>query len=269
MKDHSIAYMAGLIDTDGTLGIYYRGLSGYQATLEFYNDSEVLMKWIVNTFGGTYNTKSDPRRSTIGYRWKPQSTPHLINFLDTVIPYLVLKKEEAKIIRQFLDLKGECPDTRKYLMNTCKFIKGQRSIVETDTLGSFLNIKPNLRNAYVAGLIDGDGNIDTYENQVVIGFTNMCLPLIDVLIKIYGGGKYKCKPTTWRWQIGSTAYQGHILLSILPYILLKKDKAKVALNFVRGKLENTRKLGRPYKKLMIQSELMGDYKNAVMETLQA
>jgi len=261
--------MAGLIDTDGTIGIYYRGSSGYQAGLEFYNDSKEVMNWVVEHFGGTYKVKKDPRRLTVGYRWTTQGRLHLCRFIDILLPYLVLKKSEASILRQFLSLTGECPDHRKYLADTCRFVKGQRSIVETDMLESFLRNKPNLIQAYVAGLLDGDGNIDTYEDSVRIGFTNMCEPLMDLLIKMFGGGKYKCKPTTWRWQLGAFRYQENLLLKVLPYLVLKRERAKKALNFVRERLATERIFGAPCKKFVIQSELMGDHESALVEKPEA
>ena len=261
MKDHSIAYMAGLIDTDGTLGIYYKGNTGYQASFEFYNDDKQLMNWVVEHFGGQFKPKKDPRRETIGYRWSPQGRLHTCRILDMIIPFLVLKKAEAQIIRQFLSLSGECPDLRKYMADTCRFIKGKRSIVETDTLRSFLTRQPNLIQAYVAGLIDGDGNIDTYESSVVIRFTNMCYSLIDTLIGLYGGGKYQCKPTTQRWQVSGMKIQEAFLLKILPYLELKKQRAQEALDFLRIRINTPRQFGRPCKELMIQSDLASDCKS--------
>jgi hypothetical protein len=261
--------MAGLIDTDGTVGIYYKGTSGYQSGLEFYNDSKEIMNWVVKHFGGTYKAKKDPRRKTVGYRWTTQGRLHLCRFIDTLLPYLVLKKSETQIVRQFLSLTGDCPDNRKYLADTCRFVKGQRSIVETDTLGSFLQQKPNLIQAYVAGLLDGDGNIDTYEDSVRIGFTNMCAPLMDILIKMFGGGKYQCKPTTWRWQLGAFKYQENFLLKILPYLVLKHVRAKTALEFVRRHINASRQFGAPCKKLMIQSDLASDCESALIEKSEA
>lgn len=261
--------MAGLIDTDGTLGIYYKGASGYQVSFEFYNDSQQLMKWVVKHFGGTYAAKKDPRRTTIGYRWTPQGRLHLCRLLDTLTPYLVFKQSEAYVVRQFLSLTGECPDTRKYLADTCRFIKGKRSVVETDTLGSFLKRKPNLIQAYVAGLLDGDGNIDLYESSVVIGFTNMCLAFMGELVHLYGGGVYQCKPTTWRWQLSGMKYQESFLLKVIPYLELKKTHAVQALEFLRARMSAPRQFGRPYKKLMIQSDLTGDRESAPLETVEA
>lgn len=265
MKDHSIAYMAGLFDTDGTVGIYYQQRAGYQARFSVYNDSKEIMDWVVEHFGGTYVAKPDPRRKTIGFRWEAHGKLHKCRVLDTIIPYLVLKKSEAQIARQFLGLTGECPDYREYLATTCRFVKGQRSIVETDTLGSFLRRKPNLMQAYVAGLIDGDGHVGTYTDSVKIGFTNMCVPLIDALVSTYGGGKYQCKPTTWRWQLGAFKYQEDFLLKIIPYLVLKQNRAKTALEYVRGRISSNRIFGAPCKKLVIQSELTGDRESDMIE----
>jgi len=109
------------------LVFYYKGESGYQASLEFYNDDVQLMKWVVEHFGGQFKPKKDPRRETIGYRWTPQGRLHLCRILDTLIPFLVLKKSEAVIVRQFLSISGEAPDLRKYLANTCNSLKAKEA----------------------------------------------------------------------------------------------------------------------------------------------
>jgi hypothetical protein len=267
MKNRDVAYMAGLMDTDGTLGIYYKGVSGYQVSIEFYNDDKPLMEWVVDRFGGTFRAKKDPRRTTIGYRWSPQGRKNCCEFLNDIIPYLVLKKQEAGIVLEFFGIVGENPELRKRLALDCRRLKGTRSIVETEMLESLFKSKPNLAQAYVAGLIDGDGNVDTYENSVSIGFTNMCLSLVDFLINSYGGGKYRCKPTTWRWQLGSVKYQENFLLKVVPYLRIKRERAALSLIFLRDKIQNAGKFGRPFNELMIQPELTGDCESELEGTL--
>jgi hypothetical protein len=134
-------------------------------------------------------------------------------------------------------------------------------------LESLLKSKPNLVQAYIAGLIDGDGNIDTYENAVAIGFTNMCKSLVDFLIKYCGGGKYYCKPTTLRWQLGGMKRQESLLLKIMPYLRIKKERAKTATTFLRNRIDTPRKFGRPFQELMIQPELTGDCESEPEGTL--
>jgi hypothetical protein len=267
MKNRTFAYMAGLMDTDGTLGIYYKGQSGYQASVEFYNDDKFLMDWVVSKFGGTYSIKKDPRREVVGYRWKPSGKQHVINFLNDIFPYLVLKRTEARCIIDFYNLSGECPDKRNALMLECRAEKGKRGIVETDTLRALLKESPKLTRAYIAGLLDGDGNIDTYDKQVVIGFTNMSTGLIEFLQDSVGGNAYKCKPTTWRWQLSGVKIQELFLLSILPYLVSKREKAKIAVTRIREIISTVKIKGRPFNKAVIQSELIGDYESELMETL--
>lgn len=267
MKNRTLAYMAGLMDTDGTLGIYYRGDSGYQASVEFYNDDKFLMDWVVDNFGGTYKVKKDLRREKIGYRWNPSGRQHVIMFLNDIIPYLVLKKTEAQCLIDFYQLTGECPEFRNALMLKCREEKGKRGIVETDTLRVLLKENLKLTRSYIAGLLDGDGNIDTYDNQIVIGFTNMSTNLIEFFKNSIGGNAYKCKPTTWRWQLSGIKTQELFLLSITPYLVSKKDKAKTALKKIREILNRVRIKGRPFDDAVIQSELIGDYESELAETL--
>jgi hypothetical protein len=244
--------MAGLVDTDGSMGIYFtKSNSTYTPKLEFYNDDKGLMQWVVEHFGGTFSPKTDPRRQTVGYRWSPQGKQHLVRTVDTLLPFLIFKRQEALVIQQFLALSGDNPDYRKYLANTCQFLKGKRSAVETETLRNFFKRKPNLMNAYLAGLLDGDGNIDVYEtgNPVVIGFTNMCHPFMDAISEVYGGNKYQCKPTTWRWQLSGLKRQEDFLKKIAPYLVFKQEKAHKALDKIRVKLSTPRQFGRPYDEI--------------------
>ncbi len=269
MKDHTKAYMAGLIDTDGTMGIYFLGESGYQIRLAFNNDDQPLMKWIVNNFGGTYKaTPPDVRRSTQGFVWMPQGREHLRSFIDSIIPFLVSKKPEASIIRDFVDIgHAIVPEIRQRLSKECKLLKKQRGIVETDTLRNFLDTKPSLRHAYIAGMIDGDGNIGVYQDPAPgtakAMITNQCLPILQEIKHLYGGSIYECKKGTWRWQSSRMKDTELLLLGIIPHLVIKREKGKEALSYIRHRFAN------PTKKFMIQSGLMSNHERALLETTEA
>jgi hypothetical protein len=269
MKNRTKAYMAGLMDTDGTLGIYDKKSSGYQASVEFYNDDRLLMEWVVSMFGGSYRIKKDPRREAVGYRWTPTGRQHAVRFLNDILPYLVLKHREAEILLEFYGITGENPELRKELTLTCRLEKGKRSIVETDMLRVLLKENPKLVRAYIAGLLDGDGNIDVYENQVTIAFTNMSLGLVEFLKEYVGGNYYKPKPTTCRWQLSGAKTQELFLLSIVPYLVSKHARGVAAIEKIRYLINRPRIMGRPFDNAMIQSDLIGDYESDLVETLES
>ena len=257
------------MDTDGTLGIYYKVDSGYQASVEFYNDDKHLMEWVVSMFGGTYRAKKDLHRDAVGYRWTPTGRQHAISFLNGILPYLILKRKEADLLLKFYGIVGENPDLRKELTLKCRLEKGRRSIVETDMLGALLKESPKLVRAYIAGLLDGDGNIDVYENHIVIGFTNMSVGLVEFLKEHIGGNYYRCKPTTVRWQLSGARIQEKFLLSIVPYLVSKRSRCITAIEKLRFMISRPRIMGRPFDEVVIQSELIGDNESDLAETLES
>jgi hypothetical protein len=115
------AYMAGIMDGEGSFSISkctIHSKSGkpylaYDNKILVGNTSEVLLKWIVEHFGGQYRIASnylskvrgkDQRAKSwnainykICYRWTCEGYRKQEQFLLALIPYLVIKKEQAKV----------------------------------------------------------------------------------------------------------------------------------------------------------------------------
>jgi hypothetical protein len=165
---------------------------------------------------------------------------------------------------EFYDLfRKQVPEKRQELYERLKELKS-RSSVTTDTQD--LPFKTNLVNAYFAGFFDGEGCITFGKNngfdsiRVLLGNTEKSL--LDIMQKRYGGHVYvlggKSRPEhhapMWQWQLNRKDGIEKFLLQMIPYLHIKRDKAKLALGFVRGK--------------KIQSELISDDESAPMETLE-
>lgn len=97
--------------------------------------------------------------------------------------------------------------------------------------------------SYAAGLIDGDGYIgishvkaaDTYAIKVAVAMVIKSSPILDVLKQRYGGVLSPMKPETERnapkvrWKAeGDEAYKA--LTAVLPYLILKKDQARIGMD---------------------------------------
>lgn len=95
-------------------------------------------------------------------------------------------------------------------------------------------------NAYVAGLLDGEGCIHlgvrkgTFRARVTVGMTSPALPLLTELRGLWGGSIYQLRPSTqswasaWTWSIqGEPARQ--LLQAVLPYLRLKRRQAELCL----------------------------------------
>lgn len=109
-----IIYMAGLFDGEGCVGIYLRNIRDlrrpgtsskqYMMYVQLVTTYEPVSKWIVETFsGGTSRggdkVTSNPKHAT-SWRWKTNSR-HARWFLELIVPYLKIKKEQALVAIEF------------------------------------------------------------------------------------------------------------------------------------------------------------------------
>jgi len=103
--------------------------------------------------------------------------------------------------------------------------------------------------AYVAGIIDGEGNIGLYKHHkpqtkhgysfiVCVRVVNTQLWLIELLRLQFGGYLQKIKPVSsarkqlWRWEL--RAYKAITFLElVLPYLQLKRQQAELAIQYQR------------------------------------
>lgn len=117
-----MAYTAAMLDGEGTFSISRIRLvrNGqvvpnqyqYQLRVTISNSSEVLMKWLVDKLGGTYYTQvnhaskqaiaAGQKYFTPCYRWNLLGGYKSIEkFILAVLPYLVVKIEQAKVALEF------------------------------------------------------------------------------------------------------------------------------------------------------------------------
>lgn len=140
--------------------------------------------------------------------------------------------------------------------------------------------KPNVTDlAYAAGLIDGEGHIfiskqdrtqnPRYKNKtptyiLVVGCTNTVKEMIDFLYERWGACRMsrrhrnpKWKPT-YEWVIQAGMALG-FLKDILPYLIIKKEKAKLAIKFQEGMERRKNKKGKvrqvPEKEIQRREEI--------------
>ena len=271
MKSAYSAYMAGLMDTDGTFGIYgLRASDGhlnYICRVSLTNVNKSLMDWIVDTFGGTYSIQLDYGKHRLAYSWRTQNAGHTKKFIESILPYLMIKRDEAKIVLEYIALEGaRCPDTRKQLSERLKSLKINREFVTTDMPGIFDGWEKNDIQAYCAGVLDGDGHISVKDKEygkTVISITNKFKPMLTGISLLYGGyiQEHKADKRAWlEWRLHNNEKKEMFLLATLPYLIVKREKALRALNTIRKSR---------FKKMKIQSDLMGDHESALTGTLEA
>ena len=134
-------YVAGILDGEGS--IHAHRSSGHLAIKITIVGTDIrLMKWLLGNFGGKFYSRT---KKTSGgrtaYYWMPSGKKNRTNFLLGILPYLLLKREQAILALQFLQLEGICPDKRTVLLDKISDLNHKDVSVETNTLDSSLDEK--------------------------------------------------------------------------------------------------------------------------------
>lgn len=115
-KTSKLAYLAGLIDVEGTIGIYRkddssnRGLSSYSLTISIGQKRGAIIDWLYGNFGGKIYVKTQlttaPNTKKIYnhslYEWRLQKSDDIEYLLKRLIPLLHEKKDQAELALQFI-----------------------------------------------------------------------------------------------------------------------------------------------------------------------
>lgn len=142
-REEVLAYTAGLLDGEGCIGINKRGdNSGYRLTVFIANTDGRMIDFLINNFNFTSYTKQsghNNKKWRICWRWCLSGVGAKL-FLIDLLPYLIIKKEQAIYAIEFQTLieknGGKC--LTKDHLNKRKFYYFKLRNLKT------LNIKPSL-----------------------------------------------------------------------------------------------------------------------------
>lgn len=141
-------YLAGLVDGEGCLTITrQRNVNGnrdevpyhYKTTINIAMTSERIMKWLVSEVGGVYyHRHSDSPKWKDAYCWHPSGHNNVERFLLGILPYLVIKHEQARLLLEFVRLpyKSKQPKVRQQLWEQCRILNQRGASLETNTLSA-------------------------------------------------------------------------------------------------------------------------------------
>lgn len=167
------SYLAGLIDGEGCISIIRSRRSktdgktfyyNYSLSVDIFNSSTVLMKWLIQNFGGVYynRDRKDDYKWKVANNWRPKGAANKKELLLSTLPYLIIKKEQAKIALAYMDLKDENPAEREKLYQQMLFRNRKGKPVETDTQD---NSEKELK---IQSVLTGDSKSEPVETQAVI-----------------------------------------------------------------------------------------------------
>lgn len=141
MRNNIPSYLAGLIDGEGCFSAwkywndnrtdcqpYYQ----YSCRVTITNTSLALMKWLITNFGGSYRCAyPETKKHKARYEWRPRGNRNTKLLILAILPYLIIKKEQAELLLEFLEL-GYNPQQRDKIVQRLNVLN-RKGPVETDT----------------------------------------------------------------------------------------------------------------------------------------
>lgn len=294
MKERTKAYVAGLTDAEGCLDIdkHYQTKPPHHdcfyPNASISNTNREVIEFVAKGFGGCCSFKGYTTVGTPEFRWRTEGIKHLSRYLADMAPYLIVKRREYDVLQEFFSLGHKHnPAKRRELYDQIKVIHHDRS-VETDT-SNLESWKPNLIHAYHAGLLDGENTLSlgcypnnkgnpNFKKQII--FTNTFRPVVEQFLRY--GGYIRTVPASgnrkerYNWQLHEKHDQEKFLLKMLPYLIVKREPAKILLEYLRIEGPNPVKRRELMERIKtfqmkgprlrkIQSELTGDSESATAE----
>ena len=111
-----LAYTAGIIDGEGSIGIWKLG-KGYRLTVEVEMCNKSVPQWLKDTFGGRYGFYGKRGKYKCGWssRWDITDSK-ASEFLQLILPYLKIKKQQAELAIHYQNMKV----TSQLLFKACQ-----------------------------------------------------------------------------------------------------------------------------------------------------
>lgn len=104
MKRDQAAYLAGIIDGEGTfyIGQEVRHPKCFNSRILVVNTDIRLINWLKENCGGLVYTRSNSKNPSwkLKYEWITQKS-QILPICEYVLPYLICKKEQAEVMIEF------------------------------------------------------------------------------------------------------------------------------------------------------------------------
>jgi hypothetical protein len=259
-----LAYVAGVMDGDGSFSlIKRRGCKSplYFPMMQLANEHECLIDLFVSMFGGRrfVRTKLAKTSKKVSYNWKIEKKNMSIPFLESVSPYLIIKKERAEFLLAFC-LNHEFKRGAG-IINAYELISREKAYLKMMSMNSNPNINSNLKVnshmnesidfwSYFAGLMDTDGSfslkrenrksggsispvytptilLSQYDSRAIYHVSNNFIGSNLMVIKAKSVKSGFC----YRFSITSKKHSIEFLKRIIPFLVIKKEQAQVLLDY--------------------------------------
>ena len=107
-EEDRMAYIAGLIDGDGSLSLLKKQEANalsplYYPCIQFSKSTDTLPNILKNSFGGTITIVKRNYKNCHEYRWKLEKSTKCMPFLTEIAPYLHNKYEQSQELIKFME----------------------------------------------------------------------------------------------------------------------------------------------------------------------
>jgi hypothetical protein len=259
MKDVHMAYIAGIIDGDGSLSLCKKQESNaknplYFPMIQFSKATPILPNLLQSLFGGSVMTKKRESRNLQEVRWKLEKSTQCRYFLESVVSLLKIKYEQGEELIDYIDNyvggRGIRLSVEDLIMREKKHQRIKNLNAKRDTKSRLKRTKKyNLDEnfwPYFAGLLDTDGSFSikketrgTYSPVILLSLINA--NALNYIESNYKGGSIMVidAPTLkqkFYYRIG--VYKKDevikVLKNVLPYLRNKRNSAELLLEFCEG-----------------------------------
>jgi hypothetical protein len=244
------AFLAGLIDGDGSINIRYSD-GCYQLTSCIYSTSKKLMDWLTEVFGSQYREIPTEGNRKQRYSWYTSQK----DILPNLVPYLILKKQQAEAAVLFDNLGNERnPLGRAELMRDIQaanafYVPANKQEVDESRKNPIAPTK--LDYSYLAGLFDAEGSFGIQKRKKKgNGSYTSCARISNTdnraflwIVPRFGGrfsitNRKDKNEGTWTLS-GAQGLKGrkdreNKLLALVPYLVLKRERAVLFMEWVRN-----------------------------------
>lgn len=252
------AYLAGLIDGDGSFSIRYDKRAGYQLCIAVYSTSKLMINWLEHVFGGQHRKMPTKGNRKQKYCWYTYNE----NIARFVSPFLIIKYLQGQTVLQFLAMGSERnADARKDLKATLSLQNKSFTLLnKEETLAVSPEAPTKYDFAYLAGLFDAEGSFSVHrknsrgngEFTSAARISNTDGIVFPWIVARFGGGFSVTKRKTrdeGTWLMNGQNREKHTL-AVVPYLVIKKQRASIFLEWIRHNRSWTR------DKKILQFEIM-------------
>jgi hypothetical protein len=130
LKDTEKAYIAGLFDGEGTIGIWPNSERKYGCRVAIYNTHKEVMDWLSMKMGGAVDVQSKDKRPC--YRWQISHRQSIRVFIKAVQPYTIIKAAQLRLMLEFFQTDSGSQERRMELVQAMKDAKRESHPTPSD-----------------------------------------------------------------------------------------------------------------------------------------